>query len=377
MKKIIFRKLSKDCSKFFLLTILTISLIIWVLQAVNYLDFVTEDGHGFFVYFNYTLLSFPKIFSRSFPFAVFIAFVYILLKYENKNELLIFWNFGIGKIIFVKFFLKFSLLFILLNLILNTVVTPFTQNKARDFIRSSDLNFFQSIVKPKKFIDIIQDLTIYFDEESEIGELKNIFINDRINKNNSKITYAKTGTLSVLNDKKILILYNGMTINDNKGKISEFKFSKTNFNISKFETKTITHQKTQENSSLQLIKCLSILNKIEKNNHSEIGGISNCTFNNLKNIYKELYSRLIKPLYIPSLIMISLLLILKSNNDHTFKIYKLKIYFLGFLFIIFLEISNKYIGSNIVQNLFILFLPFVSVLLFYIYFLKVLKFRKI
>ena len=377
MKKIIYRKIAKDCINFFLLTIFTISIIIWVIQAVNYLDFVTEDGHGFFVYFNYTLLSFPKIFSRSFPFAVFIAFVYILLKYENKNELLIFWNFGIGKIIFVKFFLKFSLLFILLNLILNTVVTPFTQNKARDFIRSSDLNFFQSIVKPKKFIDIIQDLTIYFDEESEIGELKNIFINDRINKNNSKITYAKTGTLSVLNDKKILILYNGMTINDNKGKISEFKFSKTNFNISKFETKTITHQKTQENSSLQLIKCLSILNKIEKNNHSEIGGISNCTFNNLKNIYKELYSRLIKPLYIPSLIMISLLLILKSNNDHTFKIYKLKIYFLGFLFIIFLEISNKYIGSNIVQNLFILFLPFVSVLLFYIYFLKVLKFRKI
>jgi len=377
MKKIIYRKIAKDCMNFFLLTIFTISIIIWVIQAVNYLDFVTEDGHGFLVYFNYTLLSFPKIFGRSFPFAVFIAFIYILLKYENQNELLIFWNFGIDKITFVKFFLKFSILFILLNLILNTVVTPFTQNKARDFIRSSDLNFFESMLKPKKFIDIIQDLTIYFDEESEIGELKNIFINDKINKNNSKITYARTGTLSVLNDKKILILYNGMTINDNKGKISEFKFSKTNFNISKFETKTMTHQKTQENSSLQLIKCLSILNKIEKNTRMEIGGIPNCTFGNLKNIYKELYSRLVKPLYIPSLIMISLLLILKSNNDHTFKIYKLKIYFLGFLFIIFLEISSKYISSNIVQNLFMLFLPFVSVLLFYIYFLKVSRFRKI
>ena len=233
------------------------------------------------------------------------------------------------------------------------------------------------MLKPKKFIDIIQDLTIYFDEENKIGELKNIFINDKINKDSSKITYAKTGTLSVLNNKKILTLYNGVTINNNKGKISEFKFSKTNFNISKFETKTMTNQKTQENSSFQLIKCLSILNKIEKNTRMKIGGIPNCTFNNLKNIYKELYSRLIKPLYITFLIMISLLLILKSNNDHTFKIYKLKIYSLGFLSIIFLEISSKYISLNIIQNLFMSFLPFISVLLFYFYFLKELKTRKI
>ena len=89
MKKIVYRKIAKDCTKFFLLTIFTISLIIWVLQAVNYLDFVIEDGHGFLVYFNYTILSFPKIFSRIFPFAVFLAFSYILLKYENKNELVI------------------------------------------------------------------------------------------------------------------------------------------------------------------------------------------------------------------------------------------------------------------------------------------------
>ena len=107
MKKIVYRKISNDCLKFFLLTIFTISLIIWVLQAVNYLDFVIEDGHGFLVCFNYTLLSFPKIFSRIFPFAVFISFSYILLKYENKNELVIFWNFGIKKIVMVNYIIYF------------------------------------------------------------------------------------------------------------------------------------------------------------------------------------------------------------------------------------------------------------------------------
>ena len=124
MKKTIFRKLTIDCLKFFLLILFTISTIIWVLQAVNYLDFVIEDGHGFFVYFNYTLLSFPKIISRIYPFAIFLTFSYILLKYEDKNELLIFWNFGIDKIDFINFFIKVSFCFVLLSLLLNAIITP-------------------------------------------------------------------------------------------------------------------------------------------------------------------------------------------------------------------------------------------------------------
>ena len=63
-----------------------------------------------FVYFKYTLLSFPKIISRIFPFAVFLSFSYIFIKYEMNNELIIFWNFGIKKITLVNFFFKFSLI---------------------------------------------------------------------------------------------------------------------------------------------------------------------------------------------------------------------------------------------------------------------------
>ena len=44
MKKLIFRKFAKDVFQFFLLVSITISLIVWVIQAVNFLDIVTEDG---------------------------------------------------------------------------------------------------------------------------------------------------------------------------------------------------------------------------------------------------------------------------------------------------------------------------------------------
>ena len=377
MKKIVYRKIAKDCTKFFLLMIFTISLIIWVLQAVNYLDFVIEDGHGFLVYFNYTLLSFPKIFSRIFPFAVFLAFSYILLKYENKNELVIFWNFGIKKIHFINFFIKFSFVFVILSLILNAVIVPLTQDKARSFIRSSDLDFFESILKPKKFIDIVQDLTIYFDEKNENGELKNIFLNDKSSYNETQTTFAKTGILKQREDTRVLVLYDGRTINDKNEIISEFKFSKTDFNITKFTTKTTTDQKTQENSTEELIRCSLILKDLkDKLENYTYKKITNCMLKNLENIYEELYSRLIKPLYITFLITVTLLLILKSKDDRAFKVNKFRIYSFGFLFIIFLESSSKFINTNLIQNLFISILPLLFVVIIYIYFLSVLRVKR-
>ena len=377
MKKIVYKKISKDCVNFFILVIFTTSIIIWVLQAVNYLDFVIEDGHGFLVYFKYTLLSFPKIISRIFPFAIFLAFSYILLKYENKNELVIFWNFGIKKINFINFFIKFSLWFVLISLLLNAVITPFAQDKARSFIRSSNLDFFESILKPKKFIDAIGSLTIYFDEKNKNGQLINIFLNEKIDVNNSQTTFAKTATINVKNNTKILTLYDGKSINTINGKISEFEFTKTDYNISKFSSNTIMHQKTQEVATIDLIRCVLIfLDLKDFNTFRIIKGINNCNTGNLKNIYKELYSRLVKPLYVTFLISIALLIILKSKNDHSFNNNKYKIYLLAFLFIVFLESSSKFISTNMIQNLFLSILPIFFTLFIYLYFLMKLKVNK-
>ena len=375
MKKIVYKKLSKDCVNFFLLVIFTISIIIWVLQAVNYLDFVIEDGHGFIVYFKYTLLSFPKIISRIFPFAIFLAFSYILLKYENKNELVIFWNFGIKKINFINFFIKFSLWFVLISLLLNALITPFAQDKARSFIRSSNLDFFESILKPKKFIDVIGNLTIYFDEKNKNGELINIFLNEKTDIKNSQTTFAKTAIINITNNKKILTLYDGKSINNINGKISEFEFSKTDYNISKFSSNTIMHQKTQEITTIDLIRCSLFFKNSIKN--KKIIKINNCVSDNLVNIYKELYSRLVKPLYMTFLISISLLFILKSKSDHSFNVNKYRIYLFAFFFIVFLESSTKLISTNLIQNLFFSILPIFLTLFIYLYFLIKLKTDKI
>ena len=176
MKKILFRKLLIDCLIFLFISLISTSVIIWVFQAVNFLDIIVEDGRDFKVYFNYTLLNFPKIISKILPFAVFFSFFYVLNRYELNNELIIFWNFGVHKIQLANFLFVFSGILMIIQLILTTLVVPNSQNFSRSLIRNSSVDFFESFVKPKKFNDNIKGLTIYADEKNKDGSLKNIYL---------------------------------------------------------------------------------------------------------------------------------------------------------------------------------------------------------
>lgn len=372
MEKIVFKKILLDSFIFFIIVSLTISLIIWVLQAVNYLDFVTEDGHGFLIYIKYTLLTFPKIVSKIFTITLFFSFCYIILRYEYNNELIIFWNIGINKLNFVNIFIKFTFLLTLLHLLLSILIVPAFQDSARSHIRKSDIDLFETLLKPKKFVDAVNNLTIYYDKKNDKGELINFFVRNNNIKEGYKITIAKRAIFETRNKKKILVLLDGVTLNNINGKISQFEFSKSDFIIDRSNSKTTGQTKTQENSTIELLNCAIALNKVIKKEKNEMKtyGFNNCRIKNLKIIYQELYSRIILPFYNVLLAMLSLLLIFKSKNDLTFSRYKYNIFIGGFIFIVFIESSTKFLGKNIFENYIIFSLPFVLFLLVYIYFIK-------
>jgi len=236
MKKILFRKLLFDCLIFFSITLVSASIIIWVFQAVNFLDIMVEDGRDYLVYINYSLLNFPKIITRIFPFALFFSFSYVLSKYELNNELMILWNFGINKIHLINFFLIFSFLLMIIQILLTTYLVPKSQNISRQLLKSSNVDFFESFIKPKKFNDNIEGLTIYSDEKDEQGNLKNIYLKKETGEGNFQITYSKSGYFKSVGGSKILILNNGETINSINNKLSNFNFTQSELSLAQLDS---------------------------------------------------------------------------------------------------------------------------------------------
>ena len=146
MKKLLFTKISKDTIYLFLLLCLSLGLIVWTIQAVNYLDYVTQDGHGLKTYFLYSILNFPKIIHRIIPFIFFISLFYIITNYEIRNELLIFWTSGITKINFANKVIFLSLILIFLQICIGSFFSPMSQYKAREYLQNSNIDFFTSLI---------------------------------------------------------------------------------------------------------------------------------------------------------------------------------------------------------------------------------------
>ena len=367
MKKIIFRKLLLDFLTFFFLTLIGISAIIWVFQAVNFLDIMIEDGRNYNVYFNYTLLNFPKIISRVLPFALFFSFCYTLIKYEASNELIIYWNHGIDKINIINFFFWISIIIMVIQSVLLSFVVPKSQELARSKLRSSNVDYFEGLIKPKKFNDTIKGLTIYAEDKDINEEFKNIYIKKSNSKSGFQITFAKKGIFELKGNKKILVLYNGQTLTQNGNNITNFDFSKSDFGLSNMDSHLVTVKKIQEQSTLNLIDCLFFILKLKKTE------VVNCYKDDPRSIYKELFKRLINPLYLPVLILVSLFLILTSKENLKYNKNKYIIYFVGLSIIILSESSLGYLSDNLTKNISISIIPLFLVLIIYFIFIYKLK----
>ena len=366
MKKILFKKILTDCLIFFFITLFSASIIIWVFQAVNFLDIVIDDGRSYFIYFKYTLLTLPKIVTKITSFSIFFSFTYILAKYELKNELMILWNFGINKITFINFFLKFSLYLIILQIILTSIIVPKTQDIARSYIRDSKLDDYSKFLKSKKFNDNIKNLTIYSESKENDSILKKIYLKKSLSKNNFQITYAETGEFKNYDGIQYLLLKNGETINSNNGQFTIFNFSSFEFNLENFTTNTTTQIKTQENSTLDLYKCVSKLNYIKiLSINDNSNKVINCSKKNLPNILKELYKRFVIPFYLPVLILISLSIILFSKENSNFLIMRFLIFIIGFVIIIFSELSIRFINLSKINNILLIIIPIFILIIFY------------
>ena len=368
MKKILFRKLLLDCMIFFLITLFSTSIIIWIFQAVNYLDIIIEDGRDYLVYIQYSLLNFPKIISKIFPFALFFSFFYVLSKYEFNNELIIFWNFGVDKIQVTNFVLKFSFLIMLLQLVLTLFIVPESQNLSRSLIRTSNVDFYESFVKPKKFNDNVKGLTIYAEEKNIKENLKNLYLKKIENNNEFQITIAKKGEFKNINQTQILVLHNGLTINKVNNNLTNFTFSKSDFNLSSLNTNVVIDDKIQETKTINHINCIKkYFNKdfTFKSNQKEYINY-NCSKDTLDNLFQEMYKRLIVPLYLPILILTSLFLIIFTKENKFYQKFRVIIFLIGILIIVLSETLLRFIKDDFYYNFKIIIIPIILFLMLYV-----------
>ena len=374
MRNTIYRYFFKEFISIFALILISISVIVWIVQAVNYLDFVTEDGHAFGVYFTYSILNIPKVINRLIPLVFLISLLVTILRFENSNELLIFWTSGLNKIRIVNFIIIISILITLFQLSLSLVVTHSSLNFARSILKSSSVSLFPSLVKEKKFNDTVKNLTVFVEKKKNNGEMLNIFLRDDSSVvERSKTIIAKNGYIIKRNEKNILVLYNGTIQTEKKNnKINFINFNRTEINLSSFSTKTTTYPKIQENDTLSLLNCIkpfldeskTIIKKFQ------------CRAR-IDDIISELNRRLMMPFYIPFISIIICYLLSSGKESKYYLLKKYIVFIVAFSVLVFAEIMVRYSGQSILYSAAYYLLPPSLILLNYLYLTKIFKYENL
>ena len=368
MKKLLFRKFLKDHISQFLFFGFSLTIIVWVIQAVNFLDFVTEDGHGLKTYFSYTLLNLPKIFHRLLPFLFFLSLFYQLVRYEDRNELLIFWSHGIEYKKFINVIIVYSFIFTLFQIILASFISPKSQDAARSFIRNSNIDFFPNLIREKKFVDVMEGLTIFAEEKIGVNSFSNITLSEsKISKssNEIKIISAKEGNLVSSNNEKFFELTDGKIIEINSDKVTNFSFDKIIYNLQKYKSKTTTYQKIQEVPTFDLVKCIENFYLLKKFD-TKINNLF-CHEPSIDDTKQELLKRLFKPFYIPLVAVICSLILFVSKETANFKKKRMYIFFSSFIVLTYSELLLKYSGQNIFGFTLFIIIPILVFLMIYFY----------
>jgi len=372
MNKLIFRKLSYDIFSFFFLSSIAITSIVWVIQGVNLLDIISEQGHGVKVYFFYTALNLPKIFSKLVIFTYFITLFVVIGRYLESNEILVFWTNGVKKISFINFIGKLSIIIVIMQIFLNIFLVPYTQNLKQNYLKNSSLNLFPKLIQEKKFINITKKITIFIEENQKDGILKGIYIKEKLDDNESKIITAKNGKL-LKNDKgfNFKLLDGKITTIDEKGSIN-LNFKETTYELSKLDSTIRQENKLSETKSSILVACLEKF--IENRKNKKIRCQKENSFL-IRDIYEEMFQRMINPIYIVILSLLSSLIIIKPKMNFMENYLKIFLFTTGFSIILFSQLTYKFITYSFKLEMIFISLPILFIIFFYLILLIKTKFN--
>ena len=373
MKNTIYKYIFNEFLRYFSITLITLALIVWTIQSVNYLDLVTEDGHAFSTFFTYSILTLSKVFTKLIPFCFLLSMVLTIAKLEKDNETLAMWTAGLNKIYIVNLIFRISLIIMLLQLLLGNFFNPTFLNFSRTVLKNSQLEFIPSLLKEKQFNDTVEGLTIFVDKKYSNNTFLNIFIKDEgkiLSKigNAGSTIFAKSGRIS--KNEKQLILYNGniQKLNED-GSINIVKFEKTILNLDGISTKSISEPKIQETSTLKIVLCMM---KKSINMH-------NCDQNkkSLMDIKIEFNKRFGMPFYIP---LISLLcsFLLTSRKDKKIYSYNKYIYFfISFVILAISEVMVRYSGISWIHSVIYYLVPLILLPIFYVSLIQKFKYENL
>ena len=254
--KLLERYIFKRMINAFILSLVTLSMTVWMTQALRAFDLVTGQGQSVGTFFRITVLLLPGLATIVSPIAILIAVIYTFDTLNYDSELVVINSSGASQKTLVKPVLIMGLVGALFMAMMTIYFTPLSLRLWRSMITDVRADIVTTLLKEGDFMKISEGLTFHLRSRRPDGTLEGIFVSDDSSPNNTVTYLAEDGVILDNPLGTFLIMRDGTIQRRSKanGAISMIEFSSYAFDLATFASRAkIPAFKPAERSTLYLL----------------------------------------------------------------------------------------------------------------------------
>jgi lipopolysaccharide export system permease protein len=192
----------------FLATLVGLTAVIWLTQALREFDLLTAKGQTVLIFLAVTGLTVPALVTIIAPVALFIATIYALNKLNGDSELIVMSAAGLSPQRLLRPFLLAAVIVSGLVAAMTLWAMPASFRELRDLIVQIRADLVTKVLREGQFHSLEPGLTFHYRERAGDG-LLGIFIDDRRDAGHPNVYLAERGQTVEANGSTYLVLEKG------------------------------------------------------------------------------------------------------------------------------------------------------------------------
>jgi lipopolysaccharide export system permease protein len=195
----------------FLITLVSLTVVIWFTQAMRDFDLITSQRQTLLVFVGITGMIIPLLVMMIAPIALVMAAAHVLNKLSSDSEIIVMNAAGVSQWRLLRPFMAAAVVVSLLVAVIAAYVSPRSLRELRGWGAQVRADILTNIVQPGRFTTVGGNLTFHIADRRPNGLLVGIFVDDRRDPNVHATYLAEQGEI-VKNDAASFLVLQGGSI---------------------------------------------------------------------------------------------------------------------------------------------------------------------
>ena len=217
----------------FLLFLITMTGIAWLTQSLRFIELIIIKGLPINLFIYLTILIIPKLVITIAPFLAYLACLITYIRLNAESELIAMKTAGISNFKILIPTIIFGLLLGFLTIFIDNYISPYAFSKFKNLQSDIRDNYISILFQEKVFSSPVSNLTVFIKEKDKIGNFDGILIHDARDKNKIISVVAESGKIEQIDNGAKFTLLNGNRQETSRNNISILYFEKYTLNINK------------------------------------------------------------------------------------------------------------------------------------------------